>query len=75
MNTISQPQTNTPEAAAGEEPKAPRSRRVAAPKAAGAPSRHQTGKKTPAAQKAAHGARRGGRAKAATAARSGTKMG
>ena len=75
MHATSQPPTNTSDIAAGEEPQAPRSRRVAAPKAAGAPSRHKTGNKTPAAQKAAHGARRGGRAKTTAAARSGTKMG
>jgi len=73
MNATSQPQTNTPDIPAGEEPKAPRSRRVAAPKATVPPSRHKTGKKTTAAQKAAHGARRGRRAQTATAGRSGTK--
>ena len=75
MNTISQPPTNTPDIPAGEEPNAAFGAATRRLRGAGAPSRHQTGKKTPAAQKAAPGARRGGRAKTTAAARSGTKMG
>jgi len=56
MNANSQTQANLPDVPALEAPKAPHSRRVAAPKAAVPLSRPSTGKKTKVAKKTASGA-------------------